>query len=556
MLDPVLAHIKQNEPRWLADLQNWLRFPSISAQPDHASDILAAAHWAMDYLQEIGLQPELVETTGHPCVIARTPDSLCQPNAPQVLFYGHYDVQPPEPLELWESGPFEPTVRGTKLYARGACDDKGQVLCHLAALLAWKEIHGKLPCKLTLLLEGEEEIGSPNLMEVVNPRAAELRQAKTLVLSDTGQFAYGVPAITYGLRGIVGFELKLTGPAHDLHSGVSGGTVLNPGNALARIIAQLHDSQGRVTIPGFYDQVEALTPAERQEWAKLGFDEEAYRQELGAPALFGEAGFTTLERKWARPTLDINGITCGYQGPGGKTVLPSWASCKLTMRLFPGRTPRRSSNYSSNTSGPSFPRASPSSSSATPRAAPPPSPHWIAPPCRPRRTPSKSVLASAPSLSAKGAPSPSSPGSRNPSTSTPSWSASASPTTTSTPPTNALTSPASTAASAPPRPSTPNSPNASNNALGVLAVTPRKTQTTSPPPPTPPPRPPSSAQTPVPTPHDTPLRAHSSRSCGTQSPVSPPENPASAPRLCENAQSARRFSMIVGNRFSPIRCMW
>ena len=339
MLDSVLLWISKNEKRWLSDLRQWLAIPSISAQPDHDSDTRAACEWAVDYLRGIGLEPAVIETPRHPCILATTPDSLCEPDAPHILFYGHYDVQPPEPLELWTSPPFTPTVRDGRLFARGASDDKGQVFCHLAALMAWREIATKLPCRVTVILEGEEEIGSPNLMAVVNAHAPFLKTARTLILSDTSQFAPGIPSITYGLRGLVGFELILRGANSDLHSGVYGGTIRNPGNALAAIIAKLHTEDGRVAIPGFYDAVLPLTEAERAQWRTLPFDEEAYRAELAVPALYGEPGYSSLERKWARPTLDINGITCGYQGPGGKTVLPNLASCKLTMRLVPNQNP-------------------------------------------------------------------------------------------------------------------------------------------------------------------------------------------------------------------------
>ena len=255
MLDSVLVWVGKNEKRWLSDLKQWLAIPSVSAQPDHAPDVRAAAEWAADQLQGLGMTAELAETAGHPVVVGRTPEAICEAGAPHVLLYGHYDVQPPEPLELWESPPFEPTIRAGKIFARGASDDKGQVHCHLAALTAWKEINGKLPCKVTVILEGEEEVGSRHLMDVVRARADELKTAKVLVISDSTQFAEGVPAITYGLRGLLYMEVRIKGANTDLHSGMYGGAVANPAHALVEALGSLHDEKGRVTVPGFYDGV-------------------------------------------------------------------------------------------------------------------------------------------------------------------------------------------------------------------------------------------------------------------------------------------------------------
>jgi acetylornithine deacetylase/succinyl-diaminopimelate desuccinylase-like protein len=347
MLDTVLLWIEKNPSRWLHDCKNFLSIPSISAQPDHATDIQSAADWLHEYLRTIGFAVQIVATKKHPCLYATTPPGMCPKDAPHVLIYGHYDVQPPEPLELWTSPPFVPTVRDGKLFARGASDDKGQVHCHLAALMAWKEINAGFPCNITLLLEGEEEIGSPNLMSVVDQFAPQLRTARTLIISDTGQFAEGVPSITYGLRGLVGIEIVLHGAKTDLHSGLYGGAVANPAHALCEIIAKLHDSGGRVTVPGYYDGVLDVTPAERAMWKSLPFTEERFAAELGLPgaaALFGEAGYSAIERKWARPTLEINGLTSGYQGPGSKTVLPNRASAKITCRLVPNQDPEKLGN--------------------------------------------------------------------------------------------------------------------------------------------------------------------------------------------------------------------
>ena len=262
---------------------------------------------------------------------------LAPADAPHILIYGHYDVQPPEPLELWTSPPFTPTVRDNQLFARGASDDKGQVHCHLSALTAWKEINHGFPCRITVLLEGEEEIGSPNLMTVVNARRDLLKDAQVLLISDTNIFADGVPSITYGLRGLIGVEFALHGAKTDLHSGMYGGTVANPAHALCQMIAKLHNSAGAVTVPGFYDDVLPLTTDERAMWQTLPHDDAKFAADLGVKDLFGEHGFSTLERKWARPTLEVNGLPSGYQGAGAKTVLPNRASAKITCRLVPNQ---------------------------------------------------------------------------------------------------------------------------------------------------------------------------------------------------------------------------
>ena len=335
MLDSVLVWIEKNRSLWMHDLKEFLAIPSVSAKPEHNKDIQAAAEWAAFYLRGAGLDATLVKTAGHPCVLATTPDGLCRPDAPHILFYGHYDVQPAEPLELWNSPPFTPTIRDGKIFARGASDDKGQVFCHLAALAAWKQIAYELPVRLTVLLEGEEEIGSPNLRAVIAENADRLASASTLIISDSSQFARGVPAITTGLRGLVYYQMTVTGANTDLHSGVYGGAVANAANALSTILGQLHDNQGRVTIPGFYDQVQVPDAALRAMWKTLPFDEKQFAQELAVEQLVGESGFTTLERRWCRPTLDINGLTSGYQGAGAKTVLLATATAKLSMRLVP-----------------------------------------------------------------------------------------------------------------------------------------------------------------------------------------------------------------------------
>ena len=341
MLDTVLLFIEKNRARWLDDLKTWLSIPSVSAQPEHAADVLAAARWAAGHLRALGMQVETIPTAKHPCLLATTPAGLAPPCSPHILIYGHYDVQPPEPLELWTTPPFTPTVRdsgsGEELFARGASDDKGQVHCHLAALMAWKEATRGFPCRMSVLLEGEEEIGSPNLMTVVNAHRDLLKTAQVLLISDTNMFADGIPSITYGLRGLIGVEFALHGAKTDLHSGMYGGTVANPAQALCEMIARLHDAKGRVTVPGFYDAVLPLTETERHMWRTLPHDDAQFAADLGVKELFGEAGFSTLERKWARPTLEVNGLTSGYQGTGGKTVLPNRASVKITCRLVPNQ---------------------------------------------------------------------------------------------------------------------------------------------------------------------------------------------------------------------------
>ena len=316
---------------------------SVSAKPDHADAMRQCAAWVADQLKFAAMETSVMETSrdrsAPPIVVAKNKH---QPGRPTVLLYGHYDVQPPEPLDLWTTPPFEPTVRTTPagtqaVYARGAVDDKGQVCCHLEAITAW-QAHGGLPINLTVLIEGEEEVGSKNLDAFIHAHAADLA-ADVAVISDTNQFDRNFPALTYGLRGLVYEEIVVTGPNRDLHSGIYGGAVANPANVLAKLLAGLHDEQGRVTLPGFYSGVEDLKPAERQGWAQLPFDEAEYANDLGVAATPGEAGYSVLERQWARPTCDVNGITTGYQGVGAKTVIPSVASAKVSFRLVPHQDP-------------------------------------------------------------------------------------------------------------------------------------------------------------------------------------------------------------------------
>lgn len=341
MLDRVLTTIESRKDQALAALMELLAIPSVSAKPEHKPDMLRCATWLSDQLKFGGFEVSIMPTGGHPAVVAKNKH---QPGRPTVLLYGHYDVQPPEPLNEWKSPPFEPTVRKDDngydaVFARGAVDDKGQVWCHVEAMLAW-QAHGGLPVNVTLLIEGEEEIGSENLENFIRKHRDGLK-ADICVISDTGQYDRGQPAITYALRGLVYEEVFLTGPSHDLHSGEYGGAVPNPANVLCKVLASLHDENGKVTIPGFYDDVQPLSDKERTMWAKLPFDEEAYAAELKLPFVSGEAGFSTLERTWARPTLDINGLTAGYQGHGAKTVIASKASAKVSMRLVPGQNPQK-----------------------------------------------------------------------------------------------------------------------------------------------------------------------------------------------------------------------
>ncbi|MGM0556130.1 MAG: dipeptidase [Myxococcota bacterium] len=332
----IQAYIEEHRDRFLEELKDYLRIPSISTDSEHSDDVKACAHWLEEHLLGIGIDSVVVEETdGHPIVYAEHGN---KPDAPTILVYGHYDVQPPDPLELWDSPPFEPEVRDGKIFARGATDDKGQLFAHIKGLEAHLATTGELPVNVKLLIEGEEEVGSPNLDPWVRENADRLA-ADAVVISDSSMFAPGLPTITYGLRGLTYFEVTVTGPDHDLHSGLYGGAVPNPINELSKLIARLHNEDGSVAIPGFYDDVDELTAEERDEFAALPFDNEEFRAETGAPALQGEAGYSTLERRWARPTLDCNGIWGGFIGEGAKTVLPSRATAKISCRLVPRQDP-------------------------------------------------------------------------------------------------------------------------------------------------------------------------------------------------------------------------
>lgn len=334
-MSTVKDHIEKNKETYLSELFDLLRIPSVSADSKHKDDVRKAALFVMNKLKEAGADHvELMETGGHPIVFG---EKTADPSRPTVLVYGHYDVQPPDPLALWNSPPFEPTVRDGKIYARGSCDDKGQVYMHIKALEIM--IHQKdVPCNIKFMIEGEEEVGSANLGAFVKANKAKLK-ADVILISDTALISLNQPSITVGLRGLSYMEVQVTGPNRDLHSGVYGGAVANPVNVLCQMIASLHDQNGRVNIPGFYDDVAELSAADRAALNKAPFDLQEYKKELGIAEVQGEKGYTTLERTGIRPTLDVNGIWGGYTGEGAKTVLPSTASAKISMRLVPNQHP-------------------------------------------------------------------------------------------------------------------------------------------------------------------------------------------------------------------------
>jgi acetylornithine deacetylase/succinyl-diaminopimelate desuccinylase-like protein len=334
----LIGYIESKREDHLNELKEFLRIPSVSTKSEHKTDIERAAHWVAEKLRAAGLENvEIAPTKMHPLVYA---ESLQAPGRPTVLFYGHYDVQPAEPLELWTSPAFEPTVRGGNLFGRGTADDKGQVHIHLKALEALQRTHGKLPINVKVMIEGEEEVGSVSLWDFVKQNRDRLK-ADALVVSDTSMLAKGVPSITYGLRGLNYYEIEITGPAQDLHSGVFGGAVPNPLTILAELIAKLHDRNFRVTVPGFYDDVAVLSRQERKALNSLPWKEKEFRKTVGAPQLCGEKGFSIVEQLWARPTLEVNGIWGGYTGEGAKTVIPSKAHAKLSTRLVPDQDPAK-----------------------------------------------------------------------------------------------------------------------------------------------------------------------------------------------------------------------
>ncbi len=341
-MDAVLKHIKNNHLLYIEELKELLRIPSISTLEENKGDMQRCAEYVAAKLSTAGLdRVDIFQTTGHPIVYG---EWLGAPGKPTILVYGHYDVQPVDPIDLWESPPFEPTIKDGKIYARGATDDKGQMYMHIKSVEALLKETGKLPVNVKFLIEGEEEIGSPSLEPFIRANA-HLLKCDVVLISDTSLYSPGVPTLTYGLRGLSYLEVELIGPNRDLHSGTFGGAVANPINALARIIAQLHDKNGKVAIPGFYDDVLNLTSLERKNFARLKFSEKNYAKELGVAELQGEKGFSTLERTWARPTLDCNGIFGGWTGQGAKTVIPSKATAKISMRLVPNQDPKKIAKY-------------------------------------------------------------------------------------------------------------------------------------------------------------------------------------------------------------------
>jgi acetylornithine deacetylase/succinyl-diaminopimelate desuccinylase-like protein len=337
-IDPALAqYCEAHRDDYLSELKSWIAIPSISADPGHRGDVRTCCERLVARMAQIGLEARVLETDGNPLAYAQW---LGAPGQPTILIYGHYDVQPADPLELWESPPFEAQVRDGKIYGRGAVDDKGQVLMHLAAIEAHMRTRGRLPINIKVVVEGEEEIGSPNF-DAALARYASLFTADVAVISDTAVFSEDVPSLTTSVRGLVHWEIAVHGPTDDLHSGYYGGIVMNPIEALARIIAKMKDPDGRITIPGFYDGVPELDVQTRDELAALPFDELREAAQLGVPALAGESGRTPLERMWFRPTLECNGIWGGYQGPGSKTIIPSFAKAKISARLVGTQDPKR-----------------------------------------------------------------------------------------------------------------------------------------------------------------------------------------------------------------------
>ncbi len=334
-MEAVQAYIQSNRQRFLDELLDFLRIPSVSADTRHKEDVLRAAGWLSAELKKIGMEGvEIVPTKGHPVVIGH---KIVSESIPTILVYGHYDVQPADPLNLWNSPPFEPVIKDEKIWARGSCDDKGQLYMHVKAIESMLATNA-LACNVKVMFEGEEEVGSANLGAFLEENKDRLG-ADVILVSDTSIIANDVPSITTGLRGLSYMEVEVTGPNKDLHSGVYGGAVANPANVLCSMIASLHDENRHITIPGFYDDVDQVSDDERREMNKAPFSEAAYKKELNVEELMGEKGYTTLERASIRPTLDVNGIWGGYMGEGAKTVLPSKASAKISMRLVPHQDP-------------------------------------------------------------------------------------------------------------------------------------------------------------------------------------------------------------------------
>ncbi len=337
-MENLTNYINTHRDNYIDELKEFLRIPSISTLVENKKDMLTAAEFVADKLRSAGIENvKIIETKGHPLVYA---DWMHAPGKPTVLVYGHYDVQPVDPIDLWNSPPFEPTIKDGKIYARGATDDKGQMLMHVKSVEAYMKTEGSLPLNIKFIIEGEEEIGSHNLEEFVN-KNKDMLKCDAVLISDTALYSPGTPTLTYGLRGLCYMEVEVTGPNRDLHSGTFGGGVDNPVNVLADMISKLKDNNGRIKIPGFYDNVVKLTKKERDNFKALPFSERKYAQSLGVKELKGEKGYSTLERIWARPTLDCNGIYGGFTGEGAKTVLPSKATAKISMRLVPNQDPKK-----------------------------------------------------------------------------------------------------------------------------------------------------------------------------------------------------------------------
>ncbi len=331
------SYLTENAERFEKELCQWLKIPSVSADSRYVDEVRRSAKWLVDQFDRLGFSSDLIATEGHPLVYA---ERLEAPDAPTVLVYGHYDVQPVDPLDAWTTPPFEPTIRDGKLFARGASDDKGQLFTHLKGVEALLQTEGHLPVNIKFLIEGEEESEGNAIDEYLEENGDDLA-CDCLVVSDSSQFGPGQPAITCGLRGIIYGELTLEGPNRDLHSGAFGGTLTNPAIALCEMLATLRDEKRRITIPGFYDDVETLSEKENRQLDELPFDETHYAEELGVSVLDGETGYTTLGRRWVRPTFDICGLTAGYQGEGNKTIIPARASAKISFRLVPNQDPQK-----------------------------------------------------------------------------------------------------------------------------------------------------------------------------------------------------------------------
>lgn len=333
-MEEIKKYITENKQRFLDELLDLLRIPSVSADPKYKADVLKTADFVAEKLKAAGADKvEVCATAGYPIVYG---EKITDPSKPTVLVYGHYDVQPPDPLELWKTPPFEPTIRDEKIYARGSCDDKGQFYMHVKAFELMMA-HGPLPCNVKFMIEGEEEVGSSNLGNFIKDNKDRLK-ADVVLISDTSMISLEHPSLETGLRGLSYVEVEVTGPNRDLHSGVYGGAVANPATILCKMIASLHDENNHILIPGFYEEVQALTEKEREELNKAPYDEEEYKKDLDVKELWGETGYTTLERTGIRPTLEVNGMWSGYIGEGAKTVLPSKAHAKISMRLVPNQS--------------------------------------------------------------------------------------------------------------------------------------------------------------------------------------------------------------------------